>query len=132
MAMFAMELAFLFALALFASGLVLLHFGRQASAGLLRAAGLVLLIGSVLSAVGTLYCGIRYQVQGDFESAYPMLAHGMMHRGCGGSGNRWMGPHGMLGPDMMRPGTMGRGGEMMGGPPAPAQPPPAEKQPKQP
>ena len=136
MAMFAMETSFLIAIALFASGLVLLHFGRQASAGLLRAAGLVLLIGSVLTAACTVYWGIRYHVQGDFESAYPMLARGMMHPGCGGSGHRWMGPHGPMGPE-----AMGHGREMMepsgphgmmGGSPAPAEPPAAEKPPKQP
>jgi hypothetical protein len=139
MAMFAMETSFLIAIAVFAGGLVLLHFGRQASAGLLRAAGLVLLIGSVLAATCTVYWGIRYHLQGDFESAYPMLACGKMHGACGGPGSRWMRHHGTLGPGMMGSGMMERMGPpdphgMMGGPPAPApaEPPAAEKQPKQP
>jgi len=89
MAMFHLEGVFLFELALFAAGLVLLHFARLGSAPLLRAAGLVLVVGSVLTAACTLYYGVRYHVQGEFESAYP--PHRMMTPRPGG-------PHGMMHP----------------------------------
>jgi len=129
MAMFAMEISFLFALAVFAGGLVLLHHGRQPGASLVRAAALVLLIGSVLSAAGTLYAGIRYHVQGQLGSAYPMFAQGWMHGGCGGPGEGWMRRHPIMGPGMM-----GRMPWMMGAPPPPAPEPTPEpeKAPKKP
>jgi hypothetical protein len=141
MAMFAMEISFLVALSVFAAGLVLVHQARQANAGLLRAAGALLLVGSAATAACTLYYGVRYHVQGDFESAYamPMMGRGWM-RGPGG----WMGPQ-MMGPgwEGMGPQMMGRGGPgpgggpgpmhpwgwrgpMMGGPGGPATPTPAE------
>ena len=144
MTIFAMETSFLLALAVFTAGLVLLHFARQVNSGLLRAAALVALIGSALSAAETTYWGIRYHAQGDFESACPMSGRCMMH---GGPGEGWMGPHGMMGPgamgpamrrprDRMGPGMMGPQGRMgpgmMGGPggpgaAAPTEPPAAEK-----
>jgi hypothetical protein len=135
---FGMETAFLLALAIFVAGLVLLHFGRQTGSGLLRAAALVAIVGSVASAAETTYYGIRYYAHGDFDSSCPMLGHGM----SGGPG--WMGPHGMMGPGMgpgmmgphgaMGPGRMGPGrmgpGRMGGagapGAQAPAPPPAAE------
>jgi hypothetical protein len=87
MAMFQLELAFLVELALFAAGLVLLHLGKQATAPLLRAAGLVLVIGAVLTAACTGYFGVRYHIQGEFDHAYAAHhtamkhpgGHGMMH-----------------------------------------------------
>jgi hypothetical protein len=140
-AMFAMEIAFLLALAVFAAGLVLLHQGRLAGSGLLRTAAALLLIGSTSSLACTLYWGIRYHRQGDFDSAYPSLARAMM----GGEPGGMMGP-GMMGPRMMPPGMMGpgpgpgpgmmgprrMGPGMMGAPgasPRPLEPKPAEPPP---
>jgi hypothetical protein len=131
MAMFAMEISFLLALAVFAAGLVLLHHGRVAGSGLLlRAGAAILLVGSVLSVACTLYWGIRYHRQGEFDSAYPSFARAMMGGEPGGMmGPRMMGPG--MGPRGMGPGMMGPPGGMrpgMMGPPG-AAPPPAEPKP---
>ena len=107
MAMFVLEIAFLLALAVLAGGVVLWQQGRQA-AGPLRVAGLVLIVGAVLTAACTAYYGIRYHVQGDFDHAYPM--HPPIDMG------RMMGPGGMMGGGTMERGPMGRPG--MGGPDA--------------
>ena len=149
MAMFAMEISFLLALAVFAAGLVLLHHGRLAGSGLLRAAGAVVLVGAALSAACTLYWGIRYHTQGEFDSAYPSMARAMMRGEPGPMGPGMMGPgmmmrpgmqgpNGMMGPGMMGPGMPGAPGRMgpgMMGPPgappqAPAEPKPAEPKPQ--
>ena len=90
MAMFQLDIAFLLELALFAAGLVLLHLGKQGPAPLMRAAGFILLVGSVLTAACTLYYGTRYHIQGEFDSAYPPH-HPMMEH-----------PRGMMEPGMMR------------------------------
>jgi hypothetical protein len=70
MAMFLAEISFLLALGLFASGLVLWHQGRQAGAGLLRGAGVVLVAGAVLTALCTGFFSVRYQLRGEFDHAY--------------------------------------------------------------
>ncbi len=80
MAMFQLDIAFLLELALFAAGLVLLHLGKQGTAPLLRAAGFVLVVGSVLTAACSVYYGVRYQIQGEFESAYPPHHEMMEHQ----------------------------------------------------
>lgn len=107
MAMFLAEISFLLALALFASGLVLWHRGREATAGLLRGAGAVLVVGAVLTALCTGYYSVRYHVQGEFDHAYPhhaaMSARGAMGPACT---QRGMG-QGMMGPGMMEQGTQG-------------------------
>jgi hypothetical protein len=128
MAMFHVEAVLLLELALFAGGLVLLHFARQGGASLLRVAALVLLVGSVLTAACTVYYGIRYYVQGEFETAYP--PHGMMGSGAGGVCS-----HGMMGPGPGG-GHGGRHGMMHGRPPG-APPvegtqPPARESPTEP
>ncbi|HUE95708.1 MAG TPA: hypothetical protein VMN39_03565 [Longimicrobiaceae bacterium] len=118
MAMFLAEISFLLALALFAGGLVLWQRGREATAGLLRAAGAVLVVGAVLTALCTGYFSVRYHVQGEFDHAYPhpaaVAARGMMGPACPQQGQRGMGP-GMMGTGMMQPGTQGM--PMLGGPP---------------
>ena len=120
MAMFLAEISFLLALALFAAGLVLWHRGREATAGLLRAAGAVLVVGAVLTALCTGYFSVRYHVQGEFDHAYSdhdfMAARAMMGPACTQQGPRGMGP-GMMGPGMMQPGTPGMP-MRPGGPPA--------------
>lgn len=123
MAMFLAEISFLLALALFAAGLALWHRGREATAGLLRAAGAVLVVGAVLTALCTGYFSVRYHVQGEFDHAYPhpaaMGARGTMGPACAQQGQRGMGPGtmgpGMMGPGMMQPGTQGMA--MPAGPP---------------
>ena len=139
MAMFAMEISFLLALAVFAAGLVLLHHGRVAGSGLVRVAGAVVVVGSALSAACTLYWGVRYQAQGEFDSAYPSMARAMMRGGEPGTMGPGMmrpgmqGPGGMMGPGMMGPqGRMGPGmvGPPGAPPPAPAEPRPAEPKPQ--
>lgn len=126
MAMFLAEISFLLALALFAAGLVLWHRGREATAGLIRAAGAVLVVGSVLTALCTGYFSVRYQVQGEFDHAYlhpgGIAAHGMMGPACMQQGPRGMGP-GMMGPGMMQPGMQGM--PMPGGT---AEPPPGHEE----
>jgi len=81
MAMFLGMISFLLALALFAGALVLWHNGRQAGAGLVRVAGAVLGVGSVLTALCTVYFMFVYRVQGDFDSAYPSMMGEMMGPG---------------------------------------------------
>ncbi|HVN36730.1 MAG TPA: hypothetical protein VMW19_00985 [Myxococcota bacterium] len=137
MAMFAMEISFLLALAVFAAGLVLLHHGRLAGSGLLRAAAAIALVGSALSAACTLYWGIRYHTRGEFDSAYPWMARmmrgepgegwgpGMM--GPRGPGPGMMGPRGMMGPP--GPGMMRWGG---GATPSPGEPKPEGPKPAEP
>lgn len=123
MAMFLAEISFLFALALFASGLVLWHRGREATAGLVRAAGAVLVVGAVLTALCTGYFSVRYHVQGEFDHAYlhpaAMAARGMTGPACPHQGQSGMGP-GMMGPGMMSPGMMQPGTQPM---PTPSGPP---------
>ena len=107
MAMFLAEISFLLALALVAAGLVLWQRGRETTAGLLRTAGAVLVVGAALTALCTGYFSVRYHVQGEFDRAYAhpaaMAAHGRMDPTC-----PHQGPHGMA-PGMMAPGRMGGG-----------------------
>jgi hypothetical protein len=130
MAIFLAEIAFLLALGLFGLGLALWHQGRQATAPLLRAAGVVLVVGSVLAALSTGYFSVRYQARHELDRAC------LFHQGWGdgwGARGSW-GPRGggwgMRGPGAMGPGMMGRG--MMGPwtPPEtrPPGPPPAGSQ----
>jgi len=115
MAMFHFDMAFMLEAIAFAAGLTLLHFGRAGAAILLRAAGAVLILASLSTAACSIYYGIRYHVQGEFEHAYGgapecEMQHAMMH-GHGGMG----GMHGMHGMGEMHgmPG-MGGGRGMMG------------------
>ena len=69
MAQFAGDIAFLFELALVAAGLVLLEFGRQRSAALVRTAGWILVVGATATALCTGYFWFRYHAAGDFDHA---------------------------------------------------------------
>ena len=86
MVMFLLHVSFLLALAVIAAGLVLWQQGRQPASGPLRLAGGMLVGGAALSAICIGYYGIRYQVLGDFDRAYPVHPHmemgRMMERGC--------------------------------------------------
>ena len=86
MAMFLAEITFLLELGLLALGLVLWHQGRQAGAGLLRTAGAVLVVGAALTALCTGYFSVRYQIQGDFDRAYPAHAAAPAWGHHGGAG----------------------------------------------
>jgi hypothetical protein len=100
MAMFLGHTAFMLELAVFVAGLALWHYGRQGAASALRAGALIAMIGAALGALCTAYYMVRYQVQGDFDHAYPAFHHGMKR-------------HGMMEGGMMKGGGMGPG--MMGG-----------------
>lgn len=69
MAQFMGDIAFLLELGLVAAGLVLLHVGGERSAFLLRAAGWVLIVGAVGTALCTGYFWFRYHRAGDFDRA---------------------------------------------------------------
>jgi hypothetical protein len=121
MAMFQLDTAFTLELLAFAAGLTLLHFGRAGSALMLRAAGGVLIVGALLTAGCTVYYGIRYHVQGEFDHAYPSMARGCMHDMADMDGPH-MGRHhgGMGGPVMMGPGMMETQSDAALAPPAAA------------
>jgi hypothetical protein len=137
MAMFHLDTAFMLEVIAFAAGLTLLHFGRAGAAILLRTAGAVLIVASLASAACTIYYGIRYHVQGEFDHAYGEapgcgMQHSMMHGPAGMSGMHGMGGmhgtggmHGMHGMPGMGggPGMMGAPGSAAAG--APATEPPA-------
>lgn len=69
MAQFLGDIAFLLELGLVASGLVLLHAGRERGASLWRAAGWLLVVGATATALCTSYFWFRYQAAGDFDHA---------------------------------------------------------------
>src|SRR5262245_47755378 len=103
MAMFQLDVAWLLEVAIFAAGLVVLHFARQSGASLLRTAGWVLLVGSVSAAACSIYFASRYHAQGEFDHAYPQMAHPMM-----GAGSREMtAPFGSPEPATPQGGTSG-------------------------
>lgn len=78
MAQFLGDLAFMAELAVVAGGLILLHRARaESSGGLLRLAGYVLVIGGIGAALCTSYYWFKYQGQGDFDRAYPVVTHEM-------------------------------------------------------
>jgi hypothetical protein len=131
MAMFQFHTAFMLELLAFAAGLGLLHFGRAGSAPILRAAGGVLILGALLTAGCSVYYGIRYHVQGEFDHAYPPNARACMH-GMAEMDGSHMGPHHggmgtvMVGPGMMGPGMMATQSDAALALPAAAEPPAPE------
>lgn len=58
-----------------AGGLVLLHRARKESAGLLKAAGLVLVVGGVAVGLCTSYYWFKYQANGDFDAVHADAVH---------------------------------------------------------
>jgi len=118
-AMFLGHIAFMLELSVFVSGLALWHFGREHTAGALRAGGFIAMVGATLSVLCTGYYLVRYSVQGEVDHAYtfhPGMAREMMERG-------WM-PSGMMGRRMMGGGTFEGTRERRGeGPPTPGEPP---------
>ena len=95
MAMFHLETSFMLEVIAFAAGLVLLHFGKAGSAALLRAAGWVMVVASLTTAVCTVYYGIRYHVQGEFDHAYGGSGGCPGKHACGAMGGRHGGMGGM-------------------------------------
>jgi hypothetical protein len=88
MAEFLADIAGVLVLFAIASGLIVLwRAGREAGAGLLRAAGLLLVVGGVAVGLCTTWYWIQYQTRGEFASAhmvYPgVLPPGMMVPGTG-------------------------------------------------
>lgn len=64
-----------------AAGLVVLHYGKKEAATLLKAAGIILLAGGILSGICTSYYWFKYHSAGIFDkSAHtcPMKYHGSM------------------------------------------------------
>ncbi len=110
--MFMFHLSLMAALAVFAGGMLLLYKSRrEPEAGVLRVTGIVLIVGSIASALCITYFGAKYYFQGDFNSPCPqrMGMPGGMHGGMG---------------TMMRGGMMGGMGMMGPGPAASGQTPP--------
>ena len=77
------DIAFMLELFAVAGGLVLLYQASRENAGLLRAAGLVLVIGGILTAACTGYFYFRYFGQGGFDTVHPPMMRmneGMMRQ----------------------------------------------------
>ena len=70
MAQFMGDVVFLLEVCLVTLGLIVFHFGREQKAVLLRAAGIVLVVGAALTAVCTTYYWMTYAGQGDFAHAH--------------------------------------------------------------
>ncbi|NNE16979.1 MAG: hypothetical protein HKN10_00755 [Myxococcales bacterium] len=69
MAQFLADIAGMLEIAAIAAGLLLLHRARTVErAGLLRAAGFVLLLGGISVGLCTGYYWFKYQANGDFET----------------------------------------------------------------
>lgn len=75
MSIFALDNTFVFELAVIAAGLITLHrAGKESPANLLRAAGLILFLGGLSTMVCTVYYGLKYSRQGDFDHDSGALA----------------------------------------------------------
>ena len=78
MAQFMGDAVFLLEVSLVALGLIIFHFGREQQAILLRAAGVVLVVGAALTAVCTSYYWMTYAGQGDFAHAHVVVQSGSL------------------------------------------------------
>ncbi|MEQ9363280.1 MAG: hypothetical protein RIF32_03500 [Leptospirales bacterium] len=92
MAQFFGDIAFMLELFAVAAGLVALHFaGRQSASGLLKAAGWLLVVGGILTAVCTSFFYFRYYAQGGFDTVHPPMSMPMDGMGkMQGSGGEMM------------------------------------------
>lgn len=85
MAMYLAELVFLVELALLAAGLVLLYKAHKEASVLLKTAAILLIIGSIGTAICTTYFSLKYYKQGVFDTAFmheqfaPVNDDGPMH-----------------------------------------------------
>ena len=78
MSIFQLDTAFILEVASVAAGLITLHkAAKEPPAGLLRAAGFLLIVAGILSAACTVYFGIKYRGQGDFDRG-TMMRQGMI------------------------------------------------------
>ena len=78
MSIFQLDTAFILEVASVAAGLITLHkAANEPPAGLLRAAGFLLIVAGILSAACTIYYGIKYLDQGDFDRG-TMMRQGMV------------------------------------------------------
>jgi hypothetical protein len=106
MAQFFGDIAFMLELFAVAGGLAALHFaGRQSAAGLLKAAGWILVVGGILAGVCTSFFYFRYYAQGGFDTVHPPMSMPMQSMG------KMQGQDGMMMQGMQREGTMKPGGE---------------------
>lgn len=69
MAQFLGDIAGVLELFAVVGGLVLLHFERKDSSKLLRAAGILLIVGGILAGACTMTYWLHYQATGQFEHA---------------------------------------------------------------
>lgn len=70
MAMFIMHITLIFEALAVAAGLIALHYAAQSRAKLIKAAGVVLLVFGIGSAVCTWYFAAKYFFMGHYEHAY--------------------------------------------------------------
>lgn len=66
---FSGDIASILEIALFASGMVVLHFGNAHKAILLKVAGWIMMIGGVVGILCTSHFWLKYYYQGDFDVA---------------------------------------------------------------
>lgn len=86
MAQFLADIAGILEIGAIAAGLVLLYRARaDAAAGLLRAAGVVLIVGGVAVGACTTWYWFSYRARGEFATAHMMPAGMMMPMGDSGS-----------------------------------------------
>ena len=110
MSIFQLDSAFILEVASISAGLITLHkAAKEPPASLLRVAGYLLMVAGVLTAVCSLYYGVKYSQQGDFDHDAGATAGAMS---C-----PMMKRAGMM--DSMKPGEMMPGGMMMDGMSAP-------------
>lgn len=102
MSMYAAHIAIILEILAIAAGLIALHYAGTIQSKLIRAAGIILVVFGVLSAICTFYYSVKYYLRGDFNHAYGMhMPMGGMHM----KGRMHMGK-GMKQGDGMRGGMM--------------------------
>jgi len=106
MAQFLADIAGMLEISAIAAGLVLLYRARaDAAAGLVRAAGLVLVVGGIAVGLCTTYYWFSYRGRGEFATAHMMYPGTMLP--MMDSTGRMMGPGmGVISPRMMPPTTV--------------------------
>lgn len=95
MAQFLGDIAGILEIITVAAGLMILHRGRTDGAGLVKLAGVVLIVGGLGSGLCTGYYWVKYQQSGAFETAYPQ--HGMDMDKMMKHMHQMMGDGGMMG-----------------------------------
>ncbi len=70
MAMFTAHIAFILEVIALAAGLIVLHYGRELQAKLIRAAGILLIIFATSGILCTGYYALKYFLMGHYRHAY--------------------------------------------------------------